>query len=100
MEQKEKAGAIQRFKMSGKFLPAVLDRMKKTFLIWIAVYPAVLLVLTFLGDLLRDWSLPLRVLGATAMIVPIIANITDPAVKAAVAAVERGLEKRAVLPKS
>lgn len=73
------------------FQAMLLPRLKKTLMIWIAVYPTVLIVLAFLGDLLREWPLPLRVLGATLIIVPIVANLTEPAVKAAVAALERKL---------
>ena len=77
---------------------ALVARLRKTVQIWIAVYPAVLIVLTFVGELLRDWPLPVRVLGATMIIVPIVANITEPAVKTAVAAIERGLARRGRLP--
>ena len=65
----------------------IVSRIKKTLQIWVAVYPAVLVVLTLLGDSLQEWPLPVRVLGATAIIVPIVANITEPAVRFAVAAI-------------
>ncbi|MDX0312518.1 hypothetical protein GOC54_15740 [Sinorhizobium meliloti] len=68
----------------------LIARLKKTLLIWIAVYPAVLAVLTLVGEWLRDWPLPLRALASTAIIVPIVANLTAPAVQATAAAVERG----------
>ncbi|MGE7990192.1 hypothetical protein ACQKPE_03910 [Pseudomonas sp. NPDC089554] len=58
-------------------------------MIWLAVYPSVLLVLALLGDVLSDWPLPLRVLGATLIIVPIVANITEPMVRTALGAIER-----------
>ncbi|UEM07601.1 hypothetical protein JL101_032325 (plasmid) [Skermanella rosea] len=63
-------------------------------MVWLAVYPSVLLVISLVGDVLKDWSLPLRVLGATIIIVPIVANITEPAVKAAVTAIERAWLRR------
>lgn len=67
----------------------VLERLKKTALVWMAVYPSVLVVLTLLDDALNDWPLPLRVLWATAIIVPIVANIAEPAVRALASATER-----------
>lgn len=67
----------------------LLQRLKKTAMIWLAVYPSVLLVLALVGDLLSDWPLPLRVLGATLIIVPIVANITEPAVRALVTEIQR-----------
>ncbi len=63
-------------------------------MVWLAVYPSVLLVISLVGDMLKDWPLPLRVLGATVIIVPIVANITEPVVKAAVTAIERAWLRR------
>jgi antibiotic biosynthesis monooxygenase (ABM) superfamily enzyme len=73
---------------------AILDRLKKTAMVWLAVYPSVLLVISLVGDVLKDWPLPLLVLGATLIIVPIVANITEPAVKATVTAIERAWLRR------
>jgi antibiotic biosynthesis monooxygenase (ABM) superfamily enzyme len=73
---------------------AILERLKKTAMVWLSVYPSVLLVISLVGDVLEDWPLTLRVLGATVMIVPIVANITEPAVKAAVTAIERAWLRR------
>lgn len=69
-------------------------RLKKTLLVWIAVYPAVLLVLTLVGEFLRDWPLALGVLGASVIIVPIVANVTGPAVSAVSDAIEREWARR------
>ncbi len=63
-------------------------------MVWLAVYPSVLLVISLVGDMLKDWPLPMRVLGATVIIVPIVANITEPVVKAAVTAIERAWLRR------
>jgi len=68
---------------------ALLARLKKTLLVWIAVYPAVLIVIALVGDLLQEWPLPLRLLVATLIIVPVVVNMTEPAVKGAVAAIQR-----------
>jgi antibiotic biosynthesis monooxygenase (ABM) superfamily enzyme len=74
----------KRLKVAGG---AMLERLKKTAMVWLSVYPSVLLVISLVGDVFEDWPLPLRVLGATVIIVPIIANITGPAVEAAVTAI-------------
>lgn len=73
---------------------ALVARLKKTLLAWIAAYPTVLLVLTFVGGFLRDWPLALQVLGASAIIVPIVANVTGPGVRAASDAIARELARR------
>ena len=64
-------------------------RLKRTALIWLAVYPTVLTVVSVLGPYFRQWPLPLRVLGSTLIIVPIVVNISAPLVQAAVSAVGR-----------
>ena len=64
-------------------------RLKRTALIWLAVYPTVLTVLSLLGAYFRHWPLPLRVLGSTLIIVPIVVNISAPLVELLVSAVWR-----------
>lgn len=64
-------------------------RFKRTVLIWLAVYPTVLTVLSLLGPHFRHWPLPLRVLGSTLVIVPIVVNISAPLVEALLSAVQR-----------
>lgn len=73
----------------GRVLQAILDRLKRTVLVWLAVYPSVLLVISLVGDCMQDWPLPLRVLGATLMIVPIVTNISEPAVRTLSGKIER-----------
>lgn len=70
----------------------LLGRLKKTAVVWAAVYPSVLAVLSLVGDLLQDWPLPLRVLGTTVLIVPVVTNITEPLVRAALASIARAKE--------
>lgn len=65
----------------------ILERLKKTALVWLAVYPTALVVLLLLGDTLKGWPLPLRVLASTALIVAIVTNIAEPMVKHAVSIV-------------
>jgi len=64
-------------------------RLKRTALIWLAVYPAVLTVVSVLGPYFRHWPLPLRVMASTLIIVPIVVNITAPLVEALLSAVRR-----------
>jgi antibiotic biosynthesis monooxygenase (ABM) superfamily enzyme len=73
---------------------ANLERLKRTAMVWLAAYPSVLLVISLIGDVLEDWPLPLRVLVATGIIVPIVANITEPTVKASFTAIERAWLRR------
>jgi acyl-CoA reductase-like NAD-dependent aldehyde dehydrogenase len=67
---------------------AILDRLKRTVLVWLAVYPSVLLVISLASDCMQDGPLPLRVLGATLMIVPIVTNISEPAVRMVMGKIE------------
>lgn len=72
----------------------VLERLKRTIIVWLAVYPSVLLVVSLTADWMQDWQLPHRVLGATIIIVPIVTNITEPAVRTAVGKIEEALLQR------
>lgn len=67
----------------------LVPRLKRTVLIWLAVYPTVLMVLSVLGSYFQHWPLPLRVMGSTLIIVPIVVNISAPLVQALVSAVRR-----------
>ncbi len=73
---------------------AVTKRLKKTLMVWLAVYPSVLLVITLVGDVLKGWPLPLAVLVTTVIAVPIIANISQPATKAAVTTIKQAWLQR------
>ncbi|WP_269790623.1 hypothetical protein [Stenotrophomonas sp. Iso1] len=71
-------------------LLAVLgERLKRTALVWLAVYPSALLVLSLVGERFRHWPLPMRVLASTLIIVPVVANISLPLVQTVVAALGR-----------
>ena len=72
----------------------VLERFKRTIMVWLAVYPSVLLVVSLTADWMQDWQLPHRVLGATIIIVPIVTNITEPAVRTAVGKIKEALLQR------
>jgi len=58
-----------------------LFNARKTLQAWLAVYPCVLLFLAMFGRQLAHWPLPLRLLLSTAMIVPVVVNITAPLVE-------------------
>ncbi|HEU4894758.1 MAG TPA: hypothetical protein VFT85_02880 [Acidimicrobiia bacterium] len=45
-------------------------RYKRAVVIWIALYPAVVLALTVLRPLIGDWPIPLQALALTAVIIP------------------------------
>lgn len=72
----------------------IVERLKKTGMVWLAVYPSVLLVIALAGDCIQGWPLPLRVLGATLMIVPIVTNISEPAVRTIVGIIARARLRR------
>jgi antibiotic biosynthesis monooxygenase (ABM) superfamily enzyme len=69
----------------------ILKRLRTTVIVWLAVYPTVLLIIWLVGDRTQDWPMPLRVLGATLMIVPIVANVSQPAVRTIVGKVEQAM---------
>jgi len=58
-----------------------LFNARKTLQAWLAVYPCVLLFLALFGRQLAHWPLPLRLLVSTAVIVPVVVNITAPLVQ-------------------
>lgn len=67
--------------------PAIVRRLKQTAMIWLAVYPSVLLVMVLAGDRFRPWPLPLRVLASTLLAVPLVVNFSSPLVQFIVASV-------------
>ncbi|MCA2410762.1 hypothetical protein [Rhizobium leguminosarum] len=67
----------------------IFERLKTTAMVWLAVYPSVLLIVWIVGDCMQDWPTPLRVLGATLMVVPIVTNVSQPAVRTIVGKIEQ-----------
>lgn len=45
-------------------------RYKRAIVIWIALYPAVVVALTILRPLIGDWPIPLQALVLTLVIIP------------------------------
>lgn len=72
---------------------AILERLKTTVMVWLAVYPSVLLIIWLVGDRTQDWPMPLRVLAATLMIVPIVTNVSQPAVRKIVGIIEKAIAR-------
>lgn len=73
---------------------AIVERLKRTVVVWVAVYPAVLLIISLVGESMKGWPLPFRVLGATLMIVPIVTNVSEPAVRKGIGAIQRMRQRR------
>lgn len=69
----------------------ILERFKTTVMVWLAVYPSVLLIIWLVGDSTRTWPMPLRALAATLMIVPIVTNISQPAVRKVAGKIEQAM---------
>lgn len=67
----------------------IFERLKTTAMVWLAVYPSVLLIVWIVGDCMQDWPMPLRVLGATLMVVPIVTNVSQSAVRTIVGKIEQ-----------
>jgi len=70
---------------------AILEGLKTTVMVWLAVYPSVLLIIWLVGDRTQDWPMPLRVLAATLMNVPIVTNVSQPAVRTIVGIIEKAI---------
>lgn len=45
-------------------------RYKRAIVIWIALYPAVVVALTLLRPLIGDWPIPLQALALTLVVIP------------------------------
>lgn len=90
----EHAGQRLRISKATVMPHRILERLKRTAIVWLAAYPSVLLVISLVGDVLEDWLLPLRVLVATGIIVPIVANITEPIARASFTTIERAWLRR------
>lgn len=69
----------------------IFERLKATVIVWLAVYPNVLLIIWLVGDSTQDWPMPLRVLAATLMIVPIVTNVSQPAARTIIGKLEQVL---------
>ena len=51
---------------------------KRTFLIWLAIYPLVTLLFYLLGNILMPFPLPVRTLILTLIAVPVMAYVILP----------------------
>jgi antibiotic biosynthesis monooxygenase (ABM) superfamily enzyme len=51
---------------------------KRTFLIWLSIYPLITVLFYALGGWIKDFPLPLKTLVLTAIAVPIVSYILLP----------------------
>jgi antibiotic biosynthesis monooxygenase (ABM) superfamily enzyme len=56
-------------------------RHKLAFVVWLAIYPTITLLLQLGGPVIDDWALPLRTLALTAIAVPTMVFLLLPALQ-------------------
>jgi antibiotic biosynthesis monooxygenase (ABM) superfamily enzyme len=56
-------------------------RWKLAILVWLAIFPALTLLLWLIGPEIRDWPLALRTLALTAVLVPVMVFVLLPALQ-------------------
>ena len=66
--------------------PAGAPRYKTMVITWLAIYPALTLILALFGDQLREMALPLRTLVITAVLVPSAVYVLIPLLRRVFAA--------------
>jgi antibiotic biosynthesis monooxygenase (ABM) superfamily enzyme len=59
----------------------VLERWKMAVLIWLAIYPALTLLLWLVGPTIRSWPLAARTLTLTVVLVPLMVFVLIPALQ-------------------
>jgi antibiotic biosynthesis monooxygenase (ABM) superfamily enzyme len=50
-------------------------------MVWLAIYPALTLVLWLAGPTIRDWPVALRTLALTLVLVPLMVYVLIPALQ-------------------
>ena len=50
-------------------------------MVWLAIYPALTLVLALIGPTVQPWPLPLRTLATTALLVPLMVYVLIPTIQ-------------------
>jgi antibiotic biosynthesis monooxygenase (ABM) superfamily enzyme len=53
-------------------------RHRQALVVWLAIYPTITLVLELAGPVIGEWPLPLRTLGLTAVVVPLMVFVLLP----------------------
>ena len=56
-------------------------RWKTAVVVWLAIYPALTLVLALIGSAVQPWPLPLRTLVTTAVLVPLMVYVLIPTIQ-------------------
>ena len=55
-----------------------MKKLKSTFVVWIAIYPAITVILLLFGDILNRVPVLLRTLILTAILVPLMVYLLIP----------------------
>jgi antibiotic biosynthesis monooxygenase (ABM) superfamily enzyme len=50
-------------------------------MVWLAIYPALTLILWLVGPAIRDWPVALRTLALTAVLVPLMVYVLIPVIQ-------------------
>jgi antibiotic biosynthesis monooxygenase (ABM) superfamily enzyme len=58
--------------------PAMPPRWKTAFVVWVAIYPSITLVLWLAGPRMQSWPLAVRTLAITAFVVPLMVYLLLP----------------------
>ena len=77
-----------------------MRRASSLFLVWLAVWPLVMIGLTLVERFALHWPLPLRTLLLTAVLVPLISFVITPVTTHAIAKWDLRPSKRTVDAKS
>jgi uncharacterized protein len=58
--------------------PPMPPRWETALLVWLAIYPAITLVLWLVGPKIQSWPLAVRTLAITAVVVPVMVFVLIP----------------------
>lgn len=53
-------------------------KWKFAILVWLAIYPTITLVSFLIGDIIKNWPLPLKTLFMTGILVPLMVFVLLP----------------------
>jgi antibiotic biosynthesis monooxygenase (ABM) superfamily enzyme len=78
VENEAQSGSAGRAAVRSRTGP---PRWKFAILVWLAIYPALTLLLWIAGPEIRSWPLPLRTLALTVILVPSMVYVLLPALQ-------------------
>jgi antibiotic biosynthesis monooxygenase (ABM) superfamily enzyme len=78
VEDEPQSGSAGRAAVASRKGP---PRWKFAILVWLAIYPALTLLLWIVGPEIRSWPLPLRTLALTVVLVPSMVYVLLPALQ-------------------